>query len=60
MLLDWLGEKTNRDSLKEAAQLINTSIDEMLLVPDTRTVDLAGSIGTKAFGERIVKTIKEA
>ena len=60
MLLDWLGEKTNRNSLKEAAQLINTSIDEMLLVPDTRTVDLAGSIGTKAFGERIVKIINEA
>ena len=60
MLLDWLGEKTNRNSLKEAAQLINTSIDKMLLMPDTRTVDLAGSIGTKAFGERIVEIINEA
>ena len=60
MMLDWLGEKTNRNSLKEAAQLINTSIDKMLLMPDTRTVDLAGSIGTKAFGERIVEIINEA
>jgi len=53
MLLTWLGEKRERDDLHEAAQAIDAAVDAALASTDTRTVDLGGTLGTKAFGEHV-------
>jgi|TARA_B110000438_G_scaffold195629_2_gene187240 3-isopropylmalate dehydrogenase len=60
MLLDWLGEKKSIKAFKEAALLTHNAVDSMLLDRRTRTSDLGGGLGTKAFGEKLVNIIKEA
>jgi len=58
MLLDWLSEKRGRDDLHEAAKAINGAIDEALADPSTRTVDLGGKMGTKAFAGHVAGMVK--
>lgn len=53
MLLTWLGEKHDRGDLHDAAQAIDAAVDAALASAETRTVDLGGSLGTKAFGEHV-------
>lgn len=53
MLLTWLGEKHDRADLHDAAQAIDAAVDAALASAETRTVDLGGSLGTKAFGEHV-------
>lgn len=57
MLLTWLGEKHGRDDLLQAAKAIDTAIDAALAKPETRTADLGGTLGTKAFGETVAALI---
>jgi 3-isopropylmalate dehydrogenase len=49
MLLEWLSRRHQRETLATAARIINDAVDVMLAMPETRTVDLGGSAGTKAF-----------
>ena len=58
MLLDWLSEKHGRDDLHEAANAINAAIDQALAVPETRTVDLGGAMGTRAFAEHVAGIVR--
>ncbi len=58
MLLDWLSEKHGRDDLHEAANAINEAVDTALADASTRTVDLDGSMGTKAFGDHVAGMLK--
>ena len=53
MLLDWLGEKHNRPELARAGKLIDQAIFDVLADPASRTVDLDGKLGTKAFGNAV-------
>lgn len=57
MLLSWLGEKHGRADLQDAAQAIDATLDDALGSPETRTADLGGSLGTKAFGEYVVSLL---
>lgn len=57
MLLSWLGEKHGRADLQDAAQAIDTALDDALGAPETRTADLGGPLGTKAFGEHVVSLL---
>jgi isocitrate/isopropylmalate dehydrogenase len=59
MLLAWLGERRGSDRLAKAAELIDRALDEATAHPQSRTADLGGSLGTKAFGERVAATIAE-
>lgn len=57
MLLTWLAEKHGRDDLYQAAQEIDRAVDEALAKPETRTADLGGSLGTKAFGQKVAELV---
>lgn len=53
MLLQWLGEKHGRNDLSNAAAALDEAVDTALAEPATRTGDLGGAMGTKAFGEHV-------
>lgn len=53
MLLQWLGEKHGSDDLHKAGRDIDAALDEALANVSTRTADLGGSMGTKAFSAHV-------
>jgi 3-isopropylmalate dehydrogenase len=57
MLLNWLGERRGDDRLTRAGAAIEAALDAAIARPDSRTVDLGGSLGTRAFAERVVANI---
>jgi isocitrate/isopropylmalate dehydrogenase len=57
MLLHWLGERRNRVDLVEAAGIIDRVIDEKLALPESRTRDLGGALGTAAFAAGVASAI---
>jgi 3-isopropylmalate dehydrogenase len=59
MLLAWLGERRSNKPLLDAAALIEQALDNVIAVPQWRTRDLGGPLGTKAFGERVAATVNE-
>jgi isocitrate dehydrogenase (NAD+) len=50
MLLDWLGRRRSDAKLTQAAAAIEQALDATIADSRTRTVDLGGTCGTKAFG----------
>jgi isocitrate/isopropylmalate dehydrogenase len=59
MLLGWLGER--RDArLVRAAAAIERAIDAAISVPEGRTGDLGGPLGTRAFGARVVAALEKS
>ena len=58
MLLAWLGQRRGDSRLSNAAAAIENSLDGVIAVPEWRTADLGGPLGTKAFGERVAQTLK--
>jgi len=59
MLLAWLGERRKDERLARAAAAIEAALDRAIAVPEWRTRDLGGPLGTKAFGERVAALIGE-
>ncbi|HYC49182.1 MAG TPA: isocitrate/isopropylmalate dehydrogenase family protein [Burkholderiales bacterium] len=57
MLLDWLAQRHQRAEFAEAAKSIESAIDRALQSPDTRTPDLGGKLGTKAFAKHVASAI---
>ena len=57
MLLEWLAERHKRDEFAHAAQAIEAAIDGALQSPETRTRDLGGKLGTKAFAKHVAEQI---
>jgi 3-isopropylmalate dehydrogenase len=57
MLLEWLGERRREDRLRQAAAAIDAGLDAVIADPATRTRDLGGALGTKAFGERVAAMV---
>jgi 3-isopropylmalate dehydrogenase len=53
MLLEWLGERHRRPELVQAARAIEAAIDASLKDPATRTGDLGGKLGTRAFARHV-------
>jgi isocitrate/isopropylmalate dehydrogenase len=58
MLLEWIGERRNDDRYTRAATAIDTALEQAIADPAGRTRDLGGPLGTKAFGERIVASLR--
>ena len=54
MLLDWLAIQHKAPAFHSAAQAIESAIDTALKNPETRTKDLGGKLGTKAFTQAIL------
>jgi isocitrate/isopropylmalate dehydrogenase len=59
MLLAWLGERRKSDKLTKAATLIQGALEKTVENPQWRTADLGGPLGTKAFGDRVARTVTE-
>jgi len=57
MLLEWLALKHQRPEFNAAAKAIENAIDAALQKPETRTPDLQGKLGTRAFGVEIAEHI---
>jgi isocitrate/isopropylmalate dehydrogenase len=53
MLLAWLGERRKDQALLRAADAIDAALERTIATPASRTRDLGGELGTKAFGERV-------
>ena len=54
MMLGWIGEKHGRDDLIAAERMIETAVAQALGDPSTRTGDLGGPLGTRAFTENLI------
>ena len=57
MLLEWLGLKKQNQAFVKAAKAIEAAVDALIENPKTRTCDLGGSLGTRAFGEEIARKL---
>ncbi|HEV2442866.1 MAG TPA: isocitrate/isopropylmalate dehydrogenase family protein [Steroidobacteraceae bacterium] len=57
MLLAWLGEHRGKAALTRAAAAIETAVDAVLADPPSRTADLGGDIGTRAFGAKVAAAL---
>jgi 3-isopropylmalate dehydrogenase len=57
MLLEHLGAGRQRRDLAEAGAALSGAVDALLADPATRTRDLGGSMGTRAFGEEVAKAL---
>jgi 3-isopropylmalate dehydrogenase len=57
MLFEWLAARHKRPEFAQAAQAIESAIDAALQSPATRTPDLQGKLGTRAFGAEIAHRI---
>jgi isocitrate/isopropylmalate dehydrogenase len=58
MLLAWIGERRDDARLLKAAEGIERALDSAIAVPEWRTGDLGGPLGTKAFGEKVAEMLK--
>ena len=58
MLLEHLGAERQENALVEAAACLVATVDAMLTEPPTRTPDLGGELGTRAFGEAVAAGIE--
>ena len=53
MLLGWLGVKRRNERFLQASKAVEAAVDALIEDPQTRTRDLGGTLGTRAFGEKI-------
>src|SRR3954470_4736761 len=58
MLLEWLAQRQGRAELRTAATAIDAAVDRLLQNQQTRTADLGGPLGTKAFALALCKEIE--
>jgi 3-isopropylmalate dehydrogenase len=57
MMLRWLGERRSQPSCGRAADMIDAAIAVAVSNPETRTVDLGGKLGTKAFTKVLINLL---
>src|SRR4051812_6441476 len=57
MLLTWLGGRRDDARLTQAGAAIERALDEVIAVPEWRTRDLGGPLGTRAFGEKVAAAL---
>jgi len=53
MLFEWLAIRHKRPEFDQAAKAIEAAVDTALQKQETRTPDLGGMLGTKAFGKHV-------
>ena len=57
MLLDWIGAKRNNKAFADAGQAIHAAVESVLANPDTRTADIGGKVGTRAFSLAVLSAM---
>jgi 3-isopropylmalate dehydrogenase len=59
MLLGWLAQKHRRPEFARAQRIIETAVDALISDPATRTPDLGGPLGTRAFAAALCQRIRD-
>lgn len=59
MLLRWLSDRRSDARLAQAGDLIDRTMPHVLAVPETRTFDLGGDLGTREFAACISGAMRE-
>jgi 3-isopropylmalate dehydrogenase len=54
MLVGWLGRKTSNENFAAAERSIDHAVDSLIKNPASRTRDLGGPLGTRAFGAALI------
>jgi 3-isopropylmalate dehydrogenase len=57
MLLEWLAQRRSDERLRHAAEAIQRAVDRTLADPSTRTADLGGSLGTRAYAQTVAANL---
>jgi 3-isopropylmalate dehydrogenase len=57
MLLGWLGEKHGADHFLRAQAALEAALASLVREPATRTRDLGGTLGTRAFGAALLEKL---
>jgi 3-isopropylmalate dehydrogenase len=57
MMLDWLARRRKDAKLAQAATLIERAVEQVLDAPASRTRDVGGSQGTRAFTDAVVAAV---
>jgi 3-isopropylmalate dehydrogenase len=57
MLIQWMGEHHGKAEYVVAGNAMEAAVDKVLENPATRTPDLGGKFGCKAFGEEVARII---
>jgi 3-isopropylmalate dehydrogenase len=57
MLLGWLGERHGADRFLRAQAALEAALAALMREPATRTRDLGGTLGTRAFGAALLETL---
>lgn len=60
MLVRWVGDKRNDGALRKAGDGMMAAVDRVLADPTTRTRDIGGSMGCRAFAEAVVNAVPQA
>lgn len=60
MLLRWIGEHRQKANFIAAADAIDTAVDAVLANPQSRTADLGGTMGCKAFGLKVAESVQKS
>jgi isocitrate/isopropylmalate dehydrogenase len=60
MLLGWLGERHAKRNYLEAQAALEAAVARLLGNPATRTPDLGGALGTRAFGKLLLERLAPA
>ncbi len=58
MLMQWMGDHHGDATLTQAGDAMEKAVDAVLENPATRTRDIGGSIGCKAFADAVAKAVK--
>jgi 3-isopropylmalate dehydrogenase len=57
MLLGWLGQKHAKKSFGDAQAALDAAMTALIRSPATRTRDLGGELGTRAFGAALIEKL---
>ena len=60
MLLDWIGVHCQSAAFADAGRAMHAAVESVLANPETRTADIGGRIGTKAFSQAVVNALQSA
>jgi 3-isopropylmalate dehydrogenase len=57
MLVGWVGDKRGKTAFQQAGRAIHAAVEATLANPETRTADIGGYVGTRAFTEAVVAAL---
>jgi 3-isopropylmalate dehydrogenase len=60
MLVRWVGDHRGDAKLQQAGDAMTAAVDRVLANPATRTLDIGGTLGCKAFGAAVAVALAQA